>query len=38
MNKSKKITITLLGIMGVLMYYKREVHRWYFENVEGKPI
>lgn len=38
MKKSKKITITLLGVIGVMMYYKREIHRWYFVNVEGNPI
>lgn len=38
MNKAKRITLTVIGVMGILMYWRRDMHRWYFVNVEGRPI
>lgn len=38
MNRTKKLTITAVGIVGFLMYFKRDIHRWWHLNVEGLPI
>jgi hypothetical protein len=38
MNLTKRITITTIGIIGVLMYFKRDIHKWYYVNVGKQPI
>ncbi len=38
MNKTKRVTITAVGIIGFLLYFKRDIHRWYYVNIQKQPI
>ena len=37
MNTSKKVGIAFVGTIGFLMYFKRDLHRWYYINVQKLP-
>ena len=38
MNTSKKVGIACVGVIGFLMYFKRDLHMWYYVNVQKQPI
>ena len=38
MNNKKRVSFYLAAAVGLLMYYKRDIHKWYYVNIEKKPI
>lgn len=38
MNNKKRVSFCLTGVIGLIMYFKRDIHRWYFLNIDGKPL
>lgn len=37
MNLRKRVMFTFVGVLGGLIYFRRDMHRWYYINVERKP-
>lgn len=37
MNLRKRVMFTFVGVLGALIYFRRDMHRWYYINVEKKP-
>lgn len=38
MNLTKRATVAAIGVIGFVMYFKRDIHRLHYVYVRGLPI
>lgn len=38
MERKHKVTMTILGILGGFLYFKREIHQAYYVHIQGNSL